>query len=248
MTSILSKAMRGAATAGAELSMENHRANIQAKRDAKLQQYQSGDRIADQEFRTSERVAGEAHDLKLQKLENEGRVAGGATQGDIQLMDYLQQHGIASSPDDAYNKVREMDTDPQKVIMDIAKSMQAADDEYSRKPFGEYVKIAETEVSSLRERMNPKKPEPAAPTKDNAKPSGKGIIGSSMMVDQGGMIDQAIDSAVASGAAEPKPGVTPPATSSSVGGAVRIKGDEDYKKLASGTQYIGPDGKLRVKK
>lgn len=199
MTGFLRKAMRGAATAGAQLSAENHRARLQDMRDARLQKYQ-----------TSERVAGQEHDLEMLKA---GK-GSGAQQGDIQLMNYLQEHGIASSPDDAFNKIREMDTDPSKVIVDIAKSMQATDASSGMadpKPFASYLEQAEKDVNSLRERMNPKKPKPGAPTKDNAQGGSKptGILNSGMSVDQGGMIDQALDSA-------PEPGAQPTSTSASL--------------------------------
>lgn len=190
MTGILKKAMRGAMTAGADIAMEEHRASIQAKRDARLQSFQSSDRAAEQEFRTSERVASEKHDLNM--LKERDKVGGGATQGDIQLMNYFQEHGIAKSPEDAFRLVREMDTDPSKVIIDIAKGMHAIDDS---KSFDEHLKQAETDVKSLRERLNPPKPAPAAPVKD--KPAGKGIIGGAM--GGGSMIDQAIDSAMEDG-------------------------------------------------
>lgn len=232
MTGILRKALRGAATKGAELSMENYRANIQAKRDAKLQSFQ-----------TSERVAGEAHDIKLQKLQNEGRAGGGATQGDIQLMNYFQERGLASTPNEAYALAQKMNTDPSKVILDISKSLRESDDQYDRKPLDHYIKIAEGEVKGLNERLNPQKPKPGAPTNENtvgSKP--KGIINSGMSVDSGGMIDQALDSALTATQRPDQSG------SSNLSDTVKIQTEADYMKLPSGTRYIAPDGKVRVKK
>lgn len=233
----LSKFIRGGATAGAQLTMEQYRANLDTKKMEKLQQYQTGERQAEQEFRTSERVAGEKHDIELQKA---GKGAG-ATQGDIQLMNYFQEHGIAKSPEDALKMVREMDSDPQKLIVDIAKSMQAADAQDGmgeRKSFDEYLKQAETDIGSLRERLNPK-PQSAAPAEGKPSP-GKGLLNSNMSVDQGGMIDQALDSAP-----HPEPAKT---GSSNLVDTVKIQNDEDYQKLAPGARYIAPDGKVRIKK
>lgn len=226
MTGILKKAMRGAATAGAALSLEQHRANIEAKKMERMRQYQTEDRQVEQEFRTSERKANEAHDLKML---DKGK-GGGAVQGDVQLMNYFQEKGIANSPEEAMNMVREMGTDPSKVILDVAKGMQEIDG--GSKPFAEYVKMAEGDVKALRERLNPKK-EPAPANNTNP----KGIISSGMSVDQGGMIDSAMDSALAT---------TPPPTGGT--DTVKIQTDDDYNKLSPGTRYVAPDGKVRIKK
>ncbi len=227
MTGILKKGLRGLSAAGAEMSMENHRANIQVKRDAVLQKYQ-----------TSERQAGEKHDIEMANLNH--KLGGGGTQGDIQLMNYFIEHGIAASADDAYNKVREMNTDPSKVILDVAKSMQAADNEYDRKPFEDYVKVAETQLNALRERQSPKKEPPKEQPQGGPR---KGILNQGM-----GKSDHPIDQMLANNGF--MPGSEGPAAqpAAPAGETVRIQSEDDYNKLASGTRYVAPDGKTRVKK
>ncbi len=229
MTSLLKKGLRGAASVGAELSMEQYRANLDEKKMARLQQYQTGERKDEQAFRTSERVAGQQHDLNMQKLQNEG--AGGGQQGDIQLMNYFQEHGIAKNPQEALNLVREMDTDPSKVIIDIAKSLHTANPDLS---FDQHLQQAENDVKSLRSRLNPPPAEPK-PMPAGGPKAGKGIISGGMS--GGSMIDQAMDSALAA---------TPPPSGGS--DTVKIQTDDDYMKLTSGTRYVAPDGKVRVKK
>lgn len=230
MTNPLKKALRGAAGVGAELSMDQYRANLDEKKQARLQQYQTGERLAEQEFRTSERVAGEQHDKDMANLNQ--KLGGGGTQGDIQLMNYFQEKGIARTPEEAYNKVRELDTDPTKVIVDIAKGMYAADDS---KSFDEHLKRAEADVKALRERMNPGKPKAAEPIPQPT--------GGPLKPRKGGLIESLLDQSMGLQGESGAPSFNP--TSSET---VRIQNDDDYKKLASGTRYIAPDGKLRVKK
>lgn len=237
MGGFLQKAVRGAASAGAELSMENYRASAQDKRDKKLQSYQ-----------TSERVAGEAHDIKMQKLRNEGAAQGGGRQGDIQLMNYLQDKGLASTPEEAYTLAQQMDTDPTKVILDIAKSMQQSDVSsgmVDQKPFSKYVKEVEGDVSALRERMNPRKKDSVAqPTGGPLK--NKGVLNSSAQSDN--PIDQMLAADGLNNPSVSTPSQPSPSGGSDVNSLIRIQGDDDYKKLASGTRYIAPDGKTRVKR
>lgn len=180
MTGILQKALRGAATAGAQLSMEQVRANILAKRDEQLNKYRTDDRMAEQEFRTSERKAGQefqaagredqqAHDLELQKLENEGRKTGGAVQGDIQLMEYMVKNGVASDQEDAFKLIKTMKTDPNKGVMELAKMLQAADTANAEsRPVEDYLK----EAKGLAQQYL---------TTESEKPTGgKGIVGAAM--------------------------------------------------------------------
>jgi hypothetical protein len=166
MAGIIRKALRGAATAGAQLSMEQVRANILAQRDERLQSYRTDERMADQEFRTASQEDQQAHDLELQKLQNEGK--GGAVPGDIQLMEYMVKHGVAGDHDEAFKLIKTMKTDPNKGVMELAKMLQAADEtNMESRPVEEYLKEATTLAQQYL--ATESEPEP-----------GKGIVGSAM--------------------------------------------------------------------
>lgn len=59
MAGLVSKAIRGAAEVGVPMLFAEHKAQIQATRDAKLQEYAQQNTAASQTYKTSERIAGQ---------------------------------------------------------------------------------------------------------------------------------------------------------------------------------------------
>lgn len=120
-----------------------------------------------------DREDAQQHDLaKIRAMDSR---SSGPTQGDIQLMNYFMsgtedRPPLVKSQKEAYKLVQGLKTDPQKEILSIAKSLQAADTSYQKKPFSEYVKTAEQEVTALQQRLNNPNAQPSASTQTQSAP------------------------------------------------------------------------------
>lgn len=170
MPKLLRKALRGAASVGAQGMMMEHASQIRAKRDAVLRQYSLEDQqtaaAASSEAAAGKRAAQvedredkQKHAIELEKLKQSGTGSGGAVQGDIQLMEWFLDRGVAENPDEARTMVQQMNTDPTKLIFNAALKMSESETVTSRrKPLSDYVKIVEDELGELKKRMNKKKP------------------------------------------------------------------------------------------
>lgn len=144
MAGMIAKALRGAAEAGVPMALEQHRANLQAMRDKRLQQYDSGVRQDERSYRAEQAEMDRAHDLE--KIDAAGK-SKGATQADVQFMNHLVDSGVAADQEDAFAKLKElrMKNDPRERMMDLAQMLQENEpNPYKRKPVEEYFQQAQT--------------------------------------------------------------------------------------------------------
>lgn len=64
---IIGKALRGVAAVAVPAAFEAQKAEILRLRDERLQSYQTSERKAEQQFRATERIAGQQHDRQMQE-------------------------------------------------------------------------------------------------------------------------------------------------------------------------------------
>lgn len=159
------------------------------------------------------------HDLEMR------RTGGGrAQQGDIQLMNYLIDNGVAGNHDEAFRLAKTMKTDPTKAVVDIAQSMQKLDADNPMtdpRDFESYVKDAEKVVQGIYDRYQ------GGGQRGDAGPGGAA----------GGM---AVGSASSSGGM------------GSAGDALEKPAEpktrEEFEALPSGTWYISPANGRKYRK
>lgn len=265
----LRRGIAGAAQAGAALSMEQHRANIMAKRDQRLQEYDQQSQQQRQAYGTSERVAGQefsagenektrAQQLDLQALKNQKTTAEAA--GKVpeyeKVLRKMSAETYNSSLGDAFNF--EGDNADKAALLaqrsvEIYKGMEAPDTTVAYKQALDELRQQESQQSEDEIRSQPSEDEIRS-IRSQVEKEAKDKAGffSSDQSDFGmprtDWINQQVQqrtgllNGAASGMGSPSP--SSQAQPSSV---VQIKDDDEFNKLKSGTRFIGPDGRVRIK-